>query len=320
MKRRPAAASQRERKIDRSKLCAVPAAPSPDMRGFAQVRNLQTLAPWFRINFPTLSECHASKQRAFVEQLFSKGWGGISRVQISQQTGLDPRSLRTIWQVAGMGCLLWDRDLRDRAEGSVAMSKVDAHLQYLDIDQADETPMPVARREYAGKPVDSGGSHLVPISDTSSIATFKLDVGKLNTKATVQQTKILQSRSGYSMLTRTGDTYNIVCGTTLNPLQHVERTTSEVLVEAVRRRSAISPHISVFEDHVRIVAEDSAPSNFKAERHTCVDRPDDWDTIESACEGHLDALCLKGYSKDIEVGVSGQIHWALSMKASLLGT
>ena len=140
-------------------------------------------------------------------------------------------------------------------------------------------------------------------------------VGK---RGVLEPTKILQSSSRCSMLLYSAKKkkyFSIGCDT-INPLQHLERTTAECLWGAWNRRDAVSEAAGDYDDRVRIVAEDGAGSNFRNEQFIGETRGPAWDTIENSCESHLEALTLKAHGNTIEADVTGQIHRALAMNAN----
>ena len=142
------------------------------------------------------------------------------------------------------------------------------------------------------------------------------EMGCLAKARVVQQvTNMLQSSSRFSMLMYNGerDAYVAIGGDAINPLQHVERTTAECLWGAWSKREAVSESASHYEEQVRLVAEDGAGSNFRAEGFIRASRGSAFTTVEHACESHLIALGLKAHGTVIDSDVTGQIHHSLAM-------
>ena len=93
--------------------------------------------------------------------------------------------------------------------------------------------------------------------------------------------KLLQSRSGYSMLTKSNtEGFTIVRGQTINWLQRLENTKAECLVVAALERSGVSPAAAEFPDKLRLTCADGAGSNNRSER-AIMDAPDrkDWTRV-----------------------------------------
>ena len=78
--------------------------------------------------------------------------------------------------------------------------------------------------------------------------------------------------------------YKVIEGSTINPLQHIERTTAEVLLEALHRRTCVSSAAEDFDDRLRVTAQDGASSNDRTERTEAFQRGQLWRQIALYCE------------------------------------
>ena len=200
-----------------------------------------------------------------------------------------------------------DRERRTRTEWTVARSGM-RPVQYLDLDSFDETPMPVARRDEAhgrGQPGQSGSGE--------NRSCFKPTQAKA--KKIVQTTKILQAKSGYSMLLRDDNgEFWIFRGSTINPLAHIETTSAECLKKCLSTRQAISEAAELFESKTRITPLDGAQSNERMERSEMRTRKPGWSRISILCEDHITVNLISHTMNIVSTDVSGQIRWALSWK------
>ena len=177
-------------------------------------------------------------------------------------------------------------------------------------DASDESPFPLAR---ADELPDELRSALQPadVAANGAVAIVSEMVGK--SKALVGSTKVLQSKSRFTLLSRNKDTGKLTVfgGNTVNPLMHVERTTAVCYFQAWKRRRAVSDACELFQDRVRVVPEDGAPSNYRNERRIAQELGPEWSSIEVNCEDHLQVPGLGAFSKIIDADVTGEIHWVL---------
>ena len=98
-------------------------------------------------------------------------------------------------------------------------------------------------------------------------------------------TKVLQSKSGYSMLIqRPSGEYLILRGQQINALQHLERTTGECLVASRDKRIQITDAPTKFDEAVRLTVLDGASSNARSER---LGQRNMFSSILFSCEDHI---------------------------------
>ena len=122
--------------------------------------------------------------------------------------------------------LTHDRERRARIELAVVASRVCV----LNCDMQGETPMAVKRRDA---PLSENAPALVAAEETSDASSgvflveWVSDQMATESKPVVSQTKLLQSKSSYSMLVKTQGGFCIIRGQQLNLLQHHELTTGE---------------------------------------------------------------------------------------------
>jgi hypothetical protein len=259
--------------------------------------------PWLAAQEP-----HADSKAACLRML-STDSPASTKSACSEIFGCETRLLVKSQLVLAELLMQIDREVRVRLERSITMSQ-SACLQYLDIDMSDETPMPVGRRDMPTRNVEPD---VVPhVAEQDQLAIWQIS-GNSKSKVALQPTKILQSRGSYSMLIRTpSGKLAIIRGDTLNALQHVERTTAEVLLEAHRLRSGVTESTNAFEDKVRLTCLDDAKSNPRCE--TFVMKPrHDWSNLQFKCEDHICFNILGAVGKHCDADVSGQIHWAVAL-------
>ena len=122
-------------------------------------------------------------------------------------------------------------------------------VQYLDLDMVDETPMLVGVRDTLDHQLGYGavteGSPAFGAGFGHALAVMVAPT-KSKTQVVASPAKILQSRSGFSMLTRDPSTkkFFVLRGETTNSLCHLERTTSECLAAAWDRRTVVTQSCS----------------------------------------------------------------------------
>jgi len=152
---------------------------------------------------------------------------------------------------------------------------------------------------------EGGGSEIIlPI----------VDCAKLSGNASAA--KLLQSEQHFGMLLKVGDNYVMIKGTTLSPLQAVERCTAEVLQEAQAQLSAVTAQADHFEQKTRIATVDKFSGNTKAERAIAQARGADWRTLHFFCEVHVTSTIHGQTFHNLELGldVSSMVHCALSLR------
>lgn len=291
---------------------------SIDLTAEDETDDMERMMAWFRVNSKDLIEdgCD-TKTRKFVDYLLKTGFRSVSKRVLCEKSGLCIDQVNRLVILAAQCILVQDREHRKRIELTVITDSGQEKIQYIDNDMDDETPALTGRRD---SPTDNRSSgtvgrttELVSVENTHLIEFVNASFSKPKVISTL--TNILQSRSRYSMLLRDNRTkqFRIIGGSTINPLQHTERTCAECLYECWRRRTGTSENTDAFGEKVRLKAQDNATSNTRNERFISYTLGKDWLTIILACEDHLIALALKGMSSLIEDDVTGQIHFALAM-------
>ena len=304
---RPAASSSKRRKV----------ATAQELEGDKRIAGGAKIpdndCDWLRTNWPSLINFKSTCGRVvqYVHGLLKHGFRNETKAKVSANSQLDTRTCDKVGKMAAHVLLTFDRECRRRCEYGFAMQQEEVPLQYLDIDGSDESPFPLARTDDLPNEQLQMLGQSGDMPEDKIVALFK-EAGRPS-KAVVAPTKVLQSKSRYSMLSRNklSGKYTIMGGNTLNPLMHIERTTAECYFQAWRARTGVSAACNRFDDCVRVVPEDGAPSNFRNERQILSYLGPTWSGIEIQCEDHLQALGLGAFSKVIDGDITGQIHWSL---------
>jgi hypothetical protein len=133
-----------------------------------------------------------------------------------------------------------DRELRFGVESALATSLPPEDLLfYIDFATSDETPLKVGLSDAASMAMAT------PAPDPARASSMVLHHSPLPlvSAATARSktlSKILQSGSQFGMVVRTPSGLLTIIGRTVNPLQLLQRTTAECLLEADRQREALS--------------------------------------------------------------------------------
>lgn len=103
-------------------------------------------------------------------------------------------------------------------------------------------------------------------------------------------------------------------GSSLAPLQLLQRTTGECLLAADRRREAMTPKAEVFQAKTRLATLDAYAANERVERAKQRERGENWRRMLLRCEVHQTAGAMKRFFALVDGLTSGQIHFALSLR------
>ena len=189
---------------------------------------------------------------------------------------------------------------------SYIASNVDfEHLLYIEAESSDETPLkvavetcPVEVKEAITEQASASVKKAITeqASASSSPCDWLVRAPQRNAASAALGTnakgnvpcKLLQSQSKWGALVRskTSGKLFIFLGSSLNPLQHLDRTTAECFYHAYQIRKGITPHALVFQQKLRLYNLDQAGANARYETAVDVSRPG-FRTIGYRCEGHI---------------------------------
>ena len=192
----------------------------------------RVLGAALRVNIKSLvgpvPHAEESNIHKMLNDFITNGFSGRGRSELAKQATVPKDLVRKHFAVLAMVILTYDREWRHRFEDSTGIAERPLRLQYLDIDMADETPMPVLTQDAPEQlgfpcPIVDG------IAPDGAVVVAMGPVAK--SRGVLEPTKKLQSSSRYAMLLYDDgeDTYYSIGGETINPLQHLERTTAECL-------------------------------------------------------------------------------------------
>jgi hypothetical protein len=183
----------------------------------------------------------------------------------------------------------------DRAAKAWTFSAITATLnpacliECCDAERADETPMPLSRKDRSA-PTCSSVANLIDQNVGSSTAIVAPCVGStssathLSAKAAC---KLFQRESLWGMVFQlpTGVFVHLI-SSTLNWLQMLDRTTGEVYTEAFKRTACSPPQSSMFQGSSRVLCNDQASGIERSEAHLDKELPG-VKRLQLNCELHV---------------------------------
>ena len=149
--KRPAAAVRKRPAANVPKRCKLPTLdelpPDQPTNGAAIIS--QSDCDWLRTHWPKLSnfKAYGTAIYKYVQGLMANGFRHETKAMVSKNSDVDERTCDNTAKVTAHLLMVFDKDIRSRAEYGTAMQEAEDKLQYLDIDGADETPFPTARTD-----------------------------------------------------------------------------------------------------------------------------------------------------------------------------
>ena len=250
---------------------------------------------------------------------------GLGMGTVSATTALASASR---WQYAPLlkrlanAALHADKDARAQLEQACLVSLGAPDLLFLvDAARYDETPMQLSVDSSKPKPKpaapgsQAAGGDGVAAAPGSQVALQESDLTIPETarKARGIQ-KLLQSETTWGFIVRKNGTLLTITGRSATWIQLLERTTGEVLLEAARQRSTLSPASDAFAHKVRLSQTDAHGANTRAEEGWVSERGQSWARLPLYCNVHkLAGVHTKTFQKLLPQTVSGQVHFALAI-------
>eukprot|EP00971_Amphidinium_carterae_P351320 6492050-Amphidinium_carterae.2 len=182
-----------------------------------------------------------------------------------------------------------------------------ALLAYTEFQCYDETPMVTTVRVKQ--------QNMQAMDDISVETAALLRTLQTNMKTETVLTKVFQLQADFGMLLVLDSKYIFLSGTTIAPLQALQRTTAEVMLEAIQRQSFISRAVEQFKTKTRSVCCDAYAANFKAERCLAELRSNQWQSTLLTCGVHVTSRCLKRCLESLLPShVKGLLHTSLALR------
>ena len=276
---------------------------------------------------PLAEDAHLAAADAFsrMQAFFLRpGKQQVATLKASAEiVGVDVKQLSSYQIRLASACVHADRDTRSRLEAAIVSSTPqESLLLYVDCYRSDETPLRVRAQPEPAHLFHHSGSASTQTEAGHRIVHLEYPVPNFCAGATVPR-KLLQSEGKFGMLFRRFEggqqKLTSVCGSTVNWLQFVDRTTAEVLKTAHDSTSAVSEHAKAFKMKVRMAVEDQARSNERKERGIHAARSGDevpWVRLQLHCQVHMVAGVFKKVFDLVDATIVGQVHFALAMNYS----
>eukprot|EP00971_Amphidinium_carterae_P285682 5672525-Amphidinium_carterae.1 len=182
-------------------------------------------------------------------------------------------------------------------------------LAYTDISAYDETPMRSTLLESS--------KHVPGQKSTRNDGAWKqLLAQKFKHHGIVA--KLLQMKTGFSILLKLGSSYGQIQGTIYPPLQALENTTGQVVQQAILNNTAMAAEVDSFQFCCRQVCADKAASNAKAEAGIQASRGAHWGKLVVPCSVHRTSTCMvKTFEPLVAEDIVGLIHAALALGSGI---
>ena len=281
-----------------------------------------SITPLVRCNWGHLTSSYdkCTAAAAYIMRVLASTPTNVSHSVMEELTGLQYKSQHIAQIITAETILQHSLNNRSQLEAAVAAYQ-DSHrlVQYVDFDMSDETPMHVSRTGDLSIYKQSKNTSTALVELTGLSKQLLRSLPNLKSKSTEQPTKILQSNARFSMLVQNNATseFCIIGGTTIHPLQHLERTTAECLVDARQARSKPGHQTSLFESKVRLSALDQAASNPRY--ISGLPNPNGtWKDMTFFCEDHGAFNIIGDMGKTfVDADISGITHWGLTFNHPL---
>eukprot|EP00971_Amphidinium_carterae_P350753 6491724-Amphidinium_carterae.2 len=184
-------------------------------------------------------------------------------------------------------------------------------LSYIDMATYDESSMQSTVR-------DSGTYSTGLSDDVSSSIVAMLQALQSQAPKEAILAKIFQVRPKYGMLLKFQGICVQLNGSHVAPLQALESTSGEIVLEALQRQSHVSFEADSFQSKSRVICSDQAGSNIRAEKGIQALRGDTWSTCWVPCAAHRVAACFKKTFDALLPGtISGLVNATLSLQAGI---
>eukprot|EP00971_Amphidinium_carterae_P082016 1622490-Amphidinium_carterae.5 len=237
-----------------------------------------------------------------------------SLATMESQFGVPYKTLQDRTAKLASSSAIFQRFFRQHMEKSLSSLPSKCLLAYYDVYTYDETPMMVALQ------------HTLPLDDVepSQFSAVELQdslyqsqqaqhtLSKLRTKG-----KLMQLQSQYGFLVCAGEIPYLLFGSTYHPLAALERTTSEVVYECLRRSDAVTRASERFQHRLRSTCVDKAKTNPLAEHNVPAARQTSFEEVLLPCDTHCIATSFKRTLEDLMPDdVSGLINLAVAVQES----
>eukprot|EP00971_Amphidinium_carterae_P351753 6492265-Amphidinium_carterae.2 len=230
----------------------------------------------------------------------------------SQQLQIHKDAYQTkLWRLVNAH---WQYSLTKRLllERHVATLASESLVAYIDYCAYDETPMLMSTKGDNAAPRGQGADAYGELH-----ADVLVEGMAEATRTEGVPFKVLQTKQRFGMVLCSQECLYALSCTFPCPLQLCERTTGEVLQEALLRNSGCSKFASSFGTRVRASTTDRAGSNQRAEQSLIASRSPDWLELHLDCEVHVTAtVCKKTFTSLAGAEIGGVLHIALSLRQS----
>ena len=246
--------------------------------------------------------------------------------QIVMQEQMDLEAKAIIQRLHRLACSLWLQQRADRASlerGLVHYLPPSSLVFYGDFCSYDETPMLTSVRLPHSSSSDTQPRPRIDIAAPPHVAALDALSGGVPTPAIATKTKLLQVRSGFSMLVKLEASsgaerapfHCYIVGETACPLQGMTRNNADTLLECLHRLQANTQAAASFPLKLRGVVLDEAKANLAAEQMLLQHRDPSWCPLTLPCDTHKASRChSKSFDTLMPQDVSGLVRTALSLR------
>ena len=258
-----------------------------------------------------------SVQDRSVDTIADQYWGDeliLSGRAAGESIGVDPKRMRQTTALLAELCVVADRMCRTFFERSITAEVPSCDLLlYVETCEWDETTF-----KFTVKHSEVGVNAEGAIVEQSAAAVpHRLpdlpsgDQAQLSRDAVVS--KMLQTQTRFAFLVRIGTRFMVFRGNTLNWIQVLDRTTSEVLRRAFALTDSRSPSAEDFQTKVRAAIAHKASENTRVAGAILTDREGQWLGLRVECHVHV---CSTVHTKSFTLAervVSGAINLTLAL-------